>query len=122
MGCLRSRRRDNHVADSYYDIVLKKGVLRSWKAARDRIRVRAYSADFLPLILRQAMESRAAHHAILQDRLLLRAVYVVWRTRYQGRRLEGITDVRRLKEAWIVWKTRLRQHRDLEGSLPIFFL
>ncbi|KAJ7470710.1 Sfi1 spindle body protein-domain-containing protein [Mycena latifolia] len=107
MDVWRRQMRDNHIADAYHDIVLKKSVLRSWKAARDRIR---------------AMENRATQHAVLQDRLLLRAVYVVLRTRYQGRRLEGITDVRRLKEAWQVWKARLRKHKDLEDIALTFSL
>ncbi|KAJ7709958.1 hypothetical protein B0H17DRAFT_1155780 [Mycena rosella] len=107
MDVWRKQMRDNHIADAYYDIVLKKGVLRSWKAARDRIR---------------AMENRAAQHAVLQDRLLMRAVYVVLRTRYQGRRLGGIADVRRLKEAWEVWKARMRQQKDLQDRALAFSL
>jgi protein SFI1 len=38
-----TRRRDNHNADAYYNIVLKKTVLRSWKSARDRLRARSFS-------------------------------------------------------------------------------
>ncbi|KAJ6596838.1 hypothetical protein DFH09DRAFT_1272396 [Mycena vulgaris] len=107
MDVWRGRMRDNHIADAYYDIVLKRGVIRSWKAARDRIRV---------------MENRATQHVALQDRFLLRAVYVILRTRYQGRRLATIADVRRLKAAWVVWKTRLRQHKDREDRALAFSL
>jgi hypothetical protein len=65
---------------------------------------------------RQAMESRSAAHAVLQDRRLLRVMYMIFRARYQRRRLEGIADSSRLKEAWVVWKTRLLQRKKLEGS------
>ncbi|KAJ7109323.1 Sfi1 spindle body protein-domain-containing protein [Mycena epipterygia] len=105
MDVWRRQMRDNHIADAYHNIALKRSVFRSWKAARDRIR---------------AMGNRATQHAIHQDRLLVRAVYVVMRTRYKGRRLEGITDVRRLKEAWVVWKRRLRQQKDLQDVALAF--
>ncbi|KAJ7452477.1 CTLH/CRA C-terminal to lish motif domain-containing protein [Mycena galericulata] len=107
MDAWRRQMRENHIADAYYDIVLKKGVLRSWKAARDR---------------KRAMENRATRHIVLRDRLQLRAWYMVWRTRYQGRQLESITDMRRMKEAWAVWITRLRQRRDLENVALAFSL
>ncbi|KAJ7219221.1 hypothetical protein GGX14DRAFT_541179 [Mycena pura] len=107
MDVWRKHMRDHNAADTFYDIVLKRTVLRRWKAARDRIR---------------AMEHRAVTHTIHQDRLLLCAVYTVIRARYQGRRLQRITDVRRLREAWEVWRIRLQQHRDLEGIALTFSL
>ena len=33
-------RHHHHMADAYYELALKKRVMRSWKTSRDRIRVR----------------------------------------------------------------------------------
>ncbi|KAJ6547509.1 hypothetical protein B0H19DRAFT_1221514 [Mycena capillaripes] len=107
MDVWRRQMRDNHKADAYYDTVLKKSVLRSWKSARDRLR---------------NMENRAATHAVLQDRLSVRVMYMILKARYQRRRLETIANSSRLKEAWVVWKTRLRQHRKLEDAAVVFSL
>ncbi|KAJ6630747.1 hypothetical protein B0H10DRAFT_1982710 [Mycena sp. CBHHK59/15] len=107
MDVWRRQMRDNHIADAYHDFILKKKLMKSWKAARDRIR---------------AMEYRASQHAVMQDRVLLRAVYGVLRARQQGRRLKRITAARRLKEVWVVWKTRLRQQNDLQDIAHAFSL
>ncbi|KAF8212289.1 hypothetical protein K438DRAFT_1806296 [Mycena galopus ATCC 62051] len=107
MDVWRRQMRDNHNADAHYDAVLKKRILRSWESARDRIR---------------SMENRAAAHASLQDRRSLRAIYLIMRARYQKRRLEGIEDSGRLKEAWAVWKIQLQRRKKLEDTALAFSL
>ncbi|KAJ7046729.1 hypothetical protein C8F04DRAFT_1247798 [Mycena alexandri] len=96
--------RDNHVADAYYDTVLKKRMLRSWKSARDII---------------QTMENNAD---ILHDHRSMRVIYMMMKTRYQQRRLTGIVNTTRLKEAWTVWRTRMRQRKELEDAALAFSL
>ncbi|KAJ7156026.1 hypothetical protein C8R43DRAFT_1087387 [Mycena crocata] len=107
MDVWRRQMGDNHVADAYYDIVSKKRVLKSWKSARTRI---------------WTMEKRATAYVANQDRLLLRAVYLVLKARYQSQRLQNITDVRRLKEKWAVWKARMQQHKASEDVAVAFSL
>ncbi|KAJ7685133.1 hypothetical protein DFH06DRAFT_1157556 [Mycena polygramma] len=107
MDVWRRHMRDNHMADTYYDTVLKKRIIRSWKNARHKL---------------LAMENRAATHAVLQERLSLRAMYMIMKARYQRRRLEIIADSGRLKEAWSVWKRRLRQRKQLEDAALAFSL
>ncbi|KAJ7273658.1 hypothetical protein B0H12DRAFT_1090432 [Mycena haematopus] len=107
MDVWRKQMRDNHTADAYYEIVVQKRIFRSWKSARDRIR---------------SMENRAAAQAGLHDHRFLHAMYMIMRACYQKRRLEGIADFGRLKEAWAVWKTRLRQQKKLEDTALAFSL
>ncbi|KAJ7774770.1 hypothetical protein B0H16DRAFT_1303578 [Mycena metata] len=104
MDIWRKQMRDNHVADAYYDIVLKKRILRSWKSARDRIQIMENNAD------------------ILHDRRSMRVMYMMMKTRYQQRRLTGIVNTTRLKEAWAVWKTRMLQRKELEDAALAFSL
>ncbi|KAJ7285890.1 hypothetical protein C8J57DRAFT_1446668 [Mycena rebaudengoi] len=104
-------RRDNRIADAYCSFMLKKRMIRSWKAARDRL---------------QDMERLATEQASSRNPPLLRAAYLVLRARYQaryqGRRLQKIMALRRLKDAWTVWKRRMRQQRDREDAAIIFSL
>ncbi|KAJ6502601.1 hypothetical protein C8R45DRAFT_977175 [Mycena sanguinolenta] len=107
MDIWRKQVRDNHNADAYYENVLKKRIFGSWKSARDRIR---------------SMENRAVAQSGLRDRRFLHATYMIMRACYQKRRLEGIADAGRLKEAWAVWKTRMDQQKKLEATALAFSL
>ena len=55
--------------------------------------------------------------------MLLRAVARVWKARERGRLLEKVRAVREVKNAWIIWHTRLREQKQLQGpySLPLMF-
>ncbi|KII88582.1 hypothetical protein PLICRDRAFT_698940 [Plicaturopsis crispa FD-325 SS-3] len=99
MDAWRRRVHENHTADAFYDIVLKKKIIRSWKTARDRIR---------------GMEKKATKHLIRQDDVLLRAVTRVWKARERGRLIDRIKTVRLLKDVWSVWKARRQQQKDNE--------
>lgn len=98
---------NHHTATIFYINLLKKSVIRSWKASRDRINV---------------MEYRAAKHAARQDGVLLRAVSRVWRARERGKLLERVKAARLIKETWAVWKRRLRQQRHNHDVAVAFFL
>ncbi|KAJ7172530.1 hypothetical protein C8R46DRAFT_1086306 [Mycena filopes] len=104
MDVWRKQMRDNHIADAYYDIVLKKRILRSWKSARDRIQSMGNTAD------------------TLYDHRSMRVTYMVLKTRYQQRRLASIVNTTRLREAWAVWSRRMRQRKELEDAALAFSL
>ncbi|KAJ7097976.1 hypothetical protein B0H15DRAFT_823665 [Mycena belliarum] len=104
MDVWRTQIRDNHAADAYHANVLKRGAIRSWKAARDKIWTTENHADQF------------------RDRFLSRTTYVILRTRYQDRRLKAMTNAKRMKEAWEVWKTRVRQHQRAQDLALTFSL
>ncbi|KDQ61051.1 hypothetical protein JAAARDRAFT_191170 [Jaapia argillacea MUCL 33604] len=88
-----------HQADAFYDAVILKKFIRSWKAARDRIRT---------------SENRADKHLARQDDILVRAVLRVWKAHERGRLLERVKTVRLLKQAFAMWKKRIQDQKDLE--------
>ncbi|KAF9246283.1 hypothetical protein BU15DRAFT_85063 [Melanogaster broomeanus] len=92
---------DRQAAAGFYDVYVMKQVIRSWKAACDRIR---------------EMERRADKHLARQDDVLVRAVNRVWKARERGKLLERVRSLRLIKSAWSAWMERMRQHRHLEGE------
>ncbi|KAK7043628.1 hypothetical protein VNI00_008239 [Paramarasmius palmivorus] len=90
---------DIRTADSFYHLNLAKRVLRSWKAARDRI---------------TSLEHRANKHIARQDDILLRAVMRVWKAHERGKLLEKVKAFRLVRNALAIWKMRLRSQRRLE--------
>ncbi|KAJ7063252.1 hypothetical protein C8F01DRAFT_66538 [Mycena amicta] len=107
MDVWKRRLRKIQTAHAFHDILIKKNAMRLWKAARHRLR---------------ALTLRANVHEHGRDQLLLYAAYKTIRTRYVGRKLEWITQNRRLMEAWRVWKMRIRQQKTLEDNAIAFSL
>ncbi|CCL99150.1 uncharacterized protein FIBRA_01165 [Fibroporia radiculosa] len=101
----RNRLQQHRVADEFYDIAVLKSALKSWKAARDRIR---------------ALERRASKHVARQDDVLTRAVLRVWKAHERGRLLERVRTTRLLKQAWAIWKRRIRNQKGLEDLALAF--
>jgi protein SFI1 len=62
------------------------------------------------------MERRADKYLARQDAFLLRAVARVWKARERGKLLERVRAMRLVKNAMVVWKDRLREHKHLEGA------
>ena len=62
------------------------------------------------------MEKRADKHLARQDDVLIRAVTRVWKARERGKLLERVRALRLIKDAWSVWRERMRHHRRLEGE------
>ncbi|KAG6332366.1 hypothetical protein ID866_6722 [Astraeus odoratus] len=105
MDVWMKRVHDHRLASGFYDIFVLKHAMRSWKAARDRIR---------------AMERRADKHLARQDDVLVRAVTRVWTARERGRLLERVRMLRLLKHSWSTWNDRMRQLRDLQDYAIAF--
>lgn len=61
------------------------------------------------------IENRASKHVARQDDVLVRAVMRVWKAHERGRLLERVRAARLLKDAWAVWKRRMRHQKGLEG-------
>ncbi|KAH7912247.1 hypothetical protein BJ138DRAFT_1178988 [Hygrophoropsis aurantiaca] len=100
MDVWKKHLRSHQRADAFYDVVVLKGAIRSWKAARDRIRT---------------MERRAIKHQARQDDVLVRAVTRVWKARERGKLLERVKSIRLVKDAWATWKQKkmhLKQQED----------
>ncbi|KAI9571309.1 Sfi1 spindle body protein-domain-containing protein [Boletus coccyginus] len=96
---------DRQSAIGFYDVYVMKQAVRSWKTARDRIR---------------RMEKRADKHLARQDDVLIRAVTRVWKARERGKLLERVRALRLIKDAWSVWRERMRHHRRLEDCALAF--
>ncbi|KAJ7582773.1 hypothetical protein C8J56DRAFT_955676 [Mycena floridula] len=96
---------DMRTAEAYRRVALLKTTIRSWHAARDRLRT---------------LETRAVKHITRQDDFLLRAVMRVWRAHERGKLLERVRTLRLLKSAWAAWTDRIHDHRERE-DLAIAF-
>lgn len=101
----KKRTRDHQLAREFHDVCILKRSIRSWKAARDRIR---------------ATERRADKYLARQDHVLIRAVTRVWKARERGRLLERVRALRLLKDAWSTWRERIRQSRHLHDYAIAF--
>ncbi|KAH9951317.1 Sfi1 spindle body protein-domain-containing protein [Amylocystis lapponica] len=101
----KKRLHDTHVADEVHDKFIMRRAVGAWKAARDRI---------------QTVERRASKHIARQDDVLVRAVMRVWKAHERGRLLERVKSARLLKQAWAVWKRRVRHQRGLEDLALAF--
>ncbi|KAI6132101.1 Sfi1 spindle body protein-domain-containing protein [Pisolithus croceorrhizus] len=101
----KKRTRDHQLAREFHDVCILKRLIRSWKAARDRIR---------------ATERRADKYLARQDNVLIRAVTRVWKARERGRLLERVRALRLLKDAWSTWRERIRQTRHLHDYAIAF--
>lgn len=101
----KKRTRDHQLAREFHDVCILKRSMRSWKAARDRIR---------------ATERRADKYLARQDHVLIRAVTRVWKARERGRLLERVRALRLLKDAWSTWGERIRQSRHLHDYAIAF--
>ena len=64
----------------------------------------------------QALERRADKQIARQEGALVRAVVRVWKAHERGQLLERVQHARVLRQAWEIWKRRLRHQGDLEGS------
>ncbi|THU99321.1 hypothetical protein K435DRAFT_751904 [Dendrothele bispora CBS 962.96] len=87
-------------AEAFYNVLVAKRAIRSWKAARDRIR---------------ALERRADKRIHREDHVLLQAVMRVWKARERGKLLQTVKASRLRRGAWTVWKSRLQEQRHLEN-------
>ncbi|KAF9227630.1 hypothetical protein BS17DRAFT_725990 [Gyrodon lividus] len=105
MQVWKNHTRDHQAAAGFYDVYVIKQAIRSWKAARDRIR---------------EMEKRADKHLARQENVLVRAVNRVWKARERGKLLERVRALRLIKKAWSAWMERMRQHRRLEDYAVAF--
>ncbi|OBZ75311.1 hypothetical protein A0H81_04427 [Grifola frondosa] len=101
----KKRIRAYQVADEFYDVVVVKRALGAWKASRDRIR---------------ALEHRATKHLTRQNDVLVRAVMRVWKAHERGKLMEGVRTHKLLKQAWVVWKQRVRDRRGQEDLALAF--
>ncbi|KAH7929761.1 hypothetical protein BV22DRAFT_1080370 [Leucogyrophana mollusca] len=97
--------RDHQRADAFYDVVVLKGAIRSWKTAQDRIRL---------------MEKRAIKHQARQDDVLVRAVTRVWKARERGKLLERVKSIRTVKDAWAAWKQKMMAQKQREDFAIAF--
>ncbi|GLB35015.1 putative sfi1 spindle body protein [Lyophyllum shimeji] len=107
MAAWQRKLRDRRLATHFYQLVLMKKAIRSWKASRDRIR---------------NQENRALKHVARQDGVLLRAVTRVWKARERGRLLERVMAARLIKDAWSVWQQRLREQQHANDRAIAFSL
>lgn len=91
--------------------------LGAWKAARDRIKVSYICVSLYDRHAEyfQISEGRASKHLARQNDILVRAVMRVWKAHERGKLLERVKTARQLKQAWAVWKRRVRHQRALEG-------
>ena len=62
------------------------------------------------------MESRAMKHLARRDDVLVRAIMRIWKARERGRLLVRVQALRLLKQAWAVWKRRVEEQREREGT------
>ncbi|OAX38647.1 hypothetical protein K503DRAFT_770274 [Rhizopogon vinicolor AM-OR11-026] len=105
MDLWKKQTREYQTADAYRDVAILKRAIRSWKTARDRIRV---------------MERRADKYLARQDAFLLRAVARVWKARERGKLLERVRAMRLVKNVMVVWKDRLRERKHREDYALAF--
>ncbi|KAG6903226.1 hypothetical protein C0995_002769 [Termitomyces sp. Mi166 len=91
---------DHGLAMEFYDLMLVKSSIRSWKAAQDRL---------------YTMDNRALKHVARQDGLLVRAVFRVWKARRQGKTVERLKASNLIYAAWSVWKQRLQRQTHHNG-------
>ncbi|KAF7305124.1 CTLH domain-containing protein [Mycena kentingensis (nom. inval.)] len=89
-------------ANAFHDDIIKRNVLRLWKARLRKLQISRY---------------RAEEHNEMQ---LVRAAFTQFKDRYRCRKLTVLTNARRLKEAWAVWKARAGQHYQLELTAITF--
>ncbi|KAF7294982.1 CTLH domain-containing protein [Mycena indigotica] len=105
MDTWKSRLGKLRIADDFYAKLVQKHAIRAWKSARRRLR---------------ALDHRVNVHSQTRETSLVRAAYKTIKTKYLGRKLEWMTDNRRLREAWNVWKDRIRQQQRLEANALAF--
>ncbi|KAF7440452.1 hypothetical protein PC9H_000797 [Pleurotus ostreatus] len=101
----KSRMHTTQNADHFYDTVVMKRAIHSWKAARDRI---------------HALDTRADKHLGRQDDILLRAVMRVWKARERGKLLERVKSLRAVKVAWATWQNFIAVQREHEAKADAF--
>ncbi|KAG6911480.1 hypothetical protein DXG01_014554 [Tephrocybe rancida] len=96
MSVWQKNMHDHRSATEFYQFMLLRSSITSWKASRDRI---------------HALESRALKHVARQDSVLVRAVFRVWKARRQGKTVERLKASNLTYAAWSVWKQQLQQQR-----------
>ncbi|TFY83893.1 hypothetical protein EWM64_g113 [Hericium alpestre] len=100
-----STRLAKEVLDGHRDRAILKNTISKWNAAQDRTK---------------ALERRADKHVARQDDVLVRAVMRVWRAHERGKLLVRVQNTRLLKQAWAIWKARIRQQSQLEEKALTF--
>ncbi|KIK59731.1 hypothetical protein GYMLUDRAFT_74171 [Collybiopsis luxurians FD-317 M1] len=93
------RTRNLQISQAFYNVILAKKYIRSWKTARDRTR---------------NLEFRVNKHIARRDGVLLRAAVRVWKAHERGKLLEKVKAFRLTKMVWAVWKARMDDQRILE--------
>ncbi|KAF9069947.1 hypothetical protein BDP27DRAFT_1447443 [Rhodocollybia butyracea] len=97
----KKKTQDVHIADSFYSQILSKNTIKSWGAARDRIRY---------------LDIRVNKHLGRQDDILLRAVMRVWKAHERGKLLEKVKAFRLIKTTWVAWNVHVHNQRKLEDQ------
>jgi protein SFI1 len=64
-------------------------------------------------------EHRADRHLDRKDEILVYAFMRIWKARERGKLLERVKTVRLLKDAWAVWKRRIKEQRDRQSMLDL---
>ncbi|KAG5221670.1 Sfi1 spindle body protein-domain-containing protein [Salix suchowensis] len=95
----KSRMHTMQTADEFYDTMVMKRAIHSWKAARDGI---------------HALDARADKRLGRQDDILLRAVMRVWKAHERGKLLERVKSLRAVKAAWAAWQNSIAVQRERE--------
>ncbi|KAG5654501.1 hypothetical protein H0H81_001142 [Sphagnurus paluster] len=98
---------DRMTATEFYNLVLMRTMIRSWKSSKRRI---------------QTMENRALKHVARQDGVLLRAVSRVWKARERGKLLARVRASRLIKNTWSLWQERLQQQKQNQDLAVAFSL
>lgn len=63
------------------------------------------------------MENRAIKHAARRDDVMVRAIMRIWKAHERGKLMTRVRAMRLLKQAWGVWKRRMEEYREREGTL-----
>ncbi|KAF9500919.1 hypothetical protein BDN71DRAFT_1439816 [Pleurotus eryngii] len=101
----KSRMHTMQTADEFYDTMVMKRAIHSWKAARDGI---------------HALDARADKRLGRQDDILLRAVMRVWKAHERGKLLERVKSLRAVKAAWAAWQNSIAVQREREAKADAF--
>ncbi|KAJ8520415.1 hypothetical protein ONZ45_g2769 [Pleurotus djamor] len=92
-------------AEAFHDNIILRGALRSWKAARTRLK---------------NLDNRADKHVHRQDDILLRAVMRVWKARERGQLLQRVKSMRILRKGWVDWMRAVDIQRQREAQADAF--
>jgi hypothetical protein len=85
------------------------------------MRVRRFSSTVnILLTLIKTKEHRAVKHLARKDEVLVHAIMRVWKARERGKLLERVKTARIVKDAWAIWKRRIREQRDRESMNSLY--